>query len=104
MPGKGSTFTLVIPLDGPRSAIGLAGRAPAAAARSRGQRRQTSEPLPEFADDRDRIVPGDRVVLIVEDDPTFGGLLLGLARSAGLKGVLVDRRLGHAGAGAKARA
>jgi CheY-like chemotaxis protein len=28
------------------------------------------------------------VVLIVEDDPTFGGLLLGLARSAGLKGVL----------------
>ena len=47
-----------------------------------------SEPLPEFADDRDRIVPGDRVVLVVEDDPTFGGLLLGLARSAGLKGVL----------------
>ena len=33
-------------------------------------------------------MPGDRVVLIVEDDPTFGGLLLGLARSAGLKGVL----------------
>ena len=47
-----------------------------------------SEPLPEFADDRDRIMPGDRVVLVVEDDPTFGGLLLGLARSAGLKGVL----------------
>ncbi len=33
-------------------------------------------------------MPGDRVVLVVEDDPTFGGLLLGLARSAGLKGVL----------------
>ncbi|TGP83693.1 response regulator, partial [bacterium M00.F.Ca.ET.221.01.1.1] len=39
-------------------------------------------------DDRDAITAEDRVVLIVEDDPTFGGLLLGLARSAGLKGVL----------------
>ncbi|TGS59357.1 hypothetical protein EN844_30650 [Mesorhizobium sp. M3A.F.Ca.ET.201.01.1.1] len=27
-------------------------------------------------------------MLIVEDDPTFAGLLLGMARSAGLKGVL----------------
>ncbi|MES0039818.1 response regulator [Mesorhizobium sp. M0046] len=47
-----------------------------------------SPPSSELLDDRDTISPEDRVVLIVEDDPTFGGLLLGLARSAGLKGVL----------------
>ncbi|WP_457155829.1 response regulator, partial [Mesorhizobium sp. P5_C1] len=47
-----------------------------------------SPPSAELIDDRDSISPTDRVVLIVEDDPTFGGLLLGLARSAGLKGVL----------------
>jgi CheY-like chemotaxis protein len=47
-----------------------------------------SAPLVELIDDRDSISSTDRVVLIVEDDPTFGGLLLGLARSAGLKGVL----------------
>jgi len=47
-----------------------------------------SPPSAELIDDRDSILPTDRVVLIVEDDPTFGGLLLGLARSAGLKGVL----------------
>jgi HAMP domain-containing protein/signal transduction histidine kinase/CheY-like chemotaxis protein len=88
VPGKGSTFTLVIPFDGPRSAMGPQAaqltpqRDPAA------PEALANEPLPEFADDRDRIVPGDRVVLVVEDDPTFGGLLLGLARSAGLKGVL----------------
>jgi CheY-like chemotaxis protein len=55
----------------------------------------TEEALPsqagasqELIDDRGSISAEDRVVLIVEDDPTFGGLLLGLARSAGLKGVL----------------
>jgi CheY-like chemotaxis protein len=44
--------------------------------------------VPELIDDRDALSPEDRVVLIVEDDPTFAGLLLGMARSAGLKGVL----------------
>ncbi|RUW66027.1 response regulator, partial [Mesorhizobium sp. M1E.F.Ca.ET.063.01.1.1] len=48
----------------------------------------TGLPSAELMDDRDAISAEDRVVLIVEDDPTFGGLLLGLARSAGLKGVL----------------
>jgi len=88
-PGKGSTFTLVIPFDGPRAAvttISLPESAP-----------QITPPAPpvqepeksvEFNDDRDSITPGDRVVLIVEDDPTFGEILLGLARSSGLKGVL----------------
>ena len=88
VPGKGSTFTLVIPFDGPRSALGAQAEHLLPLRDTAAPAGQASEPLPEFADDRDHIVPGDRVVLIVEDDPTFGGLLLGLARAAGLKGVL----------------
>jgi HAMP domain-containing protein/signal transduction histidine kinase/CheY-like chemotaxis protein len=36
-------------------------------------------------DDRDRIVPGDKVLLILEDDEHFARLLLGLAREHGFK-------------------
>ncbi|RWB77020.1 MAG: response regulator [Mesorhizobium sp.] len=81
-PGKGSTFTLVIPIEGPRAVpqpvmVEQQAVAPAAGVS-----------VPELIDDRDGLSPEDRVVLIVEDDPTFAGLLLGMARSAGLKGVL----------------
>jgi HAMP domain-containing protein/signal transduction histidine kinase/CheY-like chemotaxis protein len=84
-PRKGSTFTLLIPFEGPRMNFApQAAPAPVADAHV-----QTAPPPPpELVDDRDTISGDDRVVLIVEDDPTFGGLLLGLARSAGLKGVL----------------
>ncbi|MER9972842.1 HAMP domain-containing protein [Mesorhizobium sp. M0085] len=86
-PGKGSTFTLVIPFDGPRMALApQAALLPAMEVAA--TTAQPSPPSSELLDDRDTISSEDRVVLIVEDDPTFGGLLLGLARSAGLKGVL----------------
>ncbi|MDW6022365.1 HAMP domain-containing protein [Mesorhizobium sp. BAC0120] len=86
-PGKGSTFTLVIPLDGPRS-VSLAPQIEILPTAEALVPVQPGSGTPELSDDRDSILPSDRVVLIVEDDPTFGGLLLGLARSAGLKGVL----------------
>ncbi|TPM05506.1 response regulator [Mesorhizobium sp. B2-3-11] len=87
-PGKGSTFTLVIPLDGPRVAVTADPELiPATESIATGAT-LSSPPSAELMDDRDSISAEDRVVLIVEDDPTFGGLLLGLARSAGLKGVL----------------
>ncbi|CAN7744014.1 HAMP domain-containing protein [Mesorhizobium amorphae] len=87
-PGKGSTFTLVIPLDGPRVAVTPQPELLPATEAIATTAPPSSLPSAELMDDRDAISLEDRVVLIVEDDPTFGGLLLGLARSAGLKGVL----------------
>ncbi|BCG96757.1 histidine kinase [Mesorhizobium sp. 131-2-1] len=87
-PGKGSTFTLVIPLNGPRVAMTTQPEVLPATEAIATTASPGSLPSAELMDDRDAISAEDRVVLIVEDDPTFGGLLLGLARSAGLKGVL----------------
>ena len=41
-----------------------------------------------FEDDRDDLQPGDRVVLIVEDDANFAHILLDLARDKGYKGIV----------------
>ena len=88
VPGKGSTFTLIIPMDGPSvSALAQPELLPATEAIAT-MATPSGLPSAELLDDRDAISAEDRVVLIVEDDPTFAGLLLGLARSAGLKGVL----------------
>ena len=44
-----------------------------------------------IVDDRHDIVPGDRVMLIVDDDPHYARVLLGLAREKGFKGVVALR-------------
>jgi CheY-like chemotaxis protein len=55
------------------------------------QEEQATE-LIEFsvADDRSQINPGDRVLLIVEDDPHYAALLLEMAHSKGFKGVIAS--------------
>jgi HAMP domain-containing protein/CheY-like chemotaxis protein/signal transduction histidine kinase len=45
----------------------------------------------EVADDRESILPNDSVVLIVEDDPRFAGVLLDLVRERGFKGVVTSK-------------
>jgi CheY-like chemotaxis protein len=42
-------------------------------------------------DDRNSINPGDRVVMIVEDDKTFANFLLSLAHDHGFKGLVTSR-------------
>ncbi len=47
-----------------------------------------SLPRPEgFDDDRDSIEPGDRVLLIIENDATFSKILLEMTREKGFKGI-----------------
>jgi HAMP domain-containing protein/signal transduction histidine kinase/CheY-like chemotaxis protein len=42
-------------------------------------------------DDRGQIEPGDKVLLIVEDDPNYGRILLEMAHEKGFKGVVTQR-------------
>ncbi|MFN7053387.1 MAG: ATP-binding protein, partial [Gemmobacter sp.] len=99
-PGKGSTFTLTIPRDLPAGETA---------------RRTPQTPLPTFApiapapigkaatkapvltpvhgvtDDRSIIAAGDRVMLVVEDDPAFAQVLYDLAGELGFKCLCVGR-------------
>ena len=43
------------------------------------------------ADDRENIAEGDNVLLIVDDDPHYARVLLGLARDKGFKGIVANR-------------
>ena len=48
----------------------------------------TLRPRTQLKDDRDNIHPGDRTLLIVEDDARFALLLLDVARESGFKGIV----------------
>jgi DNA-binding response OmpR family regulator len=50
-----------------------------------------SPPQPEIGGDHGLIRPGDRVLLIVERDPTFANILLQTAHEQGLKALIVPR-------------
>ncbi|HEX2584140.1 MAG TPA: HAMP domain-containing protein [Steroidobacteraceae bacterium] len=84
-PGAGSTFSLFLPLN----FIGSAYR----------QARQNSSttgvypialapPRDELIDDRETLVEGDTLLLIIEDDPHYSKVLLNLARDNGFKGMV----------------
>jgi CheY-like chemotaxis protein/signal transduction histidine kinase/HAMP domain-containing protein len=98
-PGKGSTFTLYLPASyqapaRPQPAGAPAGPPPAQAAGSGAPEPEVDPALlevNELADDRDAIRPGDRTLLIVEDDIVFARILLGLAREKGFKGLVALR-------------
>jgi signal transduction histidine kinase/CheY-like chemotaxis protein len=80
--GQGSTFTFYVPLRAP-------GVAPALALPAAIQPDAPADALIErrIEDDRDDL--GDQAfVLIVEDDPTFAGVLLDVAHDCSLKGVI----------------
>src|SRR4051794_23901589 len=86
-PRVGSTFTLYLPLvyTGPSSAeiqSNVAGRS-ASIATLPILPKMIEEKIP---DDRDQILPGDLSMLIVDDDPHYARILLGLARDKGFKG------------------
>jgi CheY-like chemotaxis protein len=91
-PGKGSIFTLYLPLkySGPTIAprIGPPAQYGAAPAMPTVTQERVTEQLP---DDRLSLEPGDTILLIVEDDPHYARVLVDLARDKGFK-VLVAAR------------
>ncbi|WP_395744846.1 response regulator [Prosthecobacter sp.] len=79
-PGKGSTFTLMLPAKaGAPMAADAANAAPAAAAASTPPAARPAAPV--VADDRDRLTPDvKRIILVVEDDHAFAEVLAEMAR------------------------
>ena len=86
-PGKGSTFTITIPavLD-----AAAAVQAPAVAIPAMPEPELPSfadeKPVrPAIADDRDLLAPGDRTILVIEDDAAFARILYDLAHEQDFK-------------------
>jgi HAMP domain-containing protein/CheY-like chemotaxis protein/signal transduction histidine kinase len=90
--GQGSTFTLYLPLEylGPTySNVGTRTGEPALKPGPDASIRVLTAAREErVADDRADIEAGDAVVLIIEDDPHYARILLGLARDKGFKGLV----------------
>jgi len=91
-PGKGSTFTLYLPLkySGPTVAPrilqpSLHGATPMLQVATQ---ERVIEQLP---DDRLNLEPGDTILLIVEDDPHYARVLIDLARDKGFKVLSASR-------------
>jgi HAMP domain-containing protein/CheY-like chemotaxis protein/signal transduction histidine kinase len=108
VPGEGSTFTLYLPTNYTPAAQGNGAPQGHVARQTTadggvGARSNwfpsavsdidtfSSDEMIEVNDDRHAIYDGERVVLIVEDDINFAGILLDLAREKGFKGVIATR-------------
>ena len=90
--GRGSTFTLFLPEEPPAqaAATGRNGTAAEAPASVLGRQPSVAMALSGSADDRNSLVPGDHVVLVIEDDPMFASVLLEIARERGFKGLIAN--------------
>ncbi|MCK7559054.1 ATP-binding protein [Chitinophaga sedimenti] len=96
--GEGSEFTVTVPLvpptEKPEEPAVAPQRVRTAAQQPAENTRQQyiSDVIPEaINDDRETIQPGDKVILIVEDDTPFAKALLSFTRARGYKGVVSVR-------------
>ena len=90
-PGSGSTFALYLAEDYFTSGLATAISAKAGVVRPAPLIVQQAVQPEEVLDDREVVAAGDPVVLIVEDDPHYARVLLGLAHYKGLKGVVTSK-------------
>jgi len=90
--GQGSTFTLYLPLEYLGPTYSNVGSRTSEQALKSGLdasiRVLTPTREERVADDRAEIEAGDAVLLIIEDDPHYARILLGLARDKGFKGLV----------------
>jgi HAMP domain-containing protein/CheY-like chemotaxis protein/signal transduction histidine kinase len=96
VPGKGSVFTLYLPLAyaagaASKSASGAAAEAAYFGAPAQLPMRATDRQPEQILDDRDDLVAEDGVVLIVEDDAHYARTMMAAAKEQGFK-VLVAQR------------
>jgi CheY-like chemotaxis protein/signal transduction histidine kinase/HAMP domain-containing protein len=93
-PGVGSAFTLYLPLKyaGPSvEGLMVPERVLAGAAALFPQLPVAETHVEQIPDDRDNIEPGDNVLLVVEDDPHYGKILVDAAREHGFKVIVAMR-------------
>jgi len=93
-PDEGSSFTLFLPL----TYLNQDRKVPFPRQNPKPAEAKTSMPMLTIAkseeiipDDRDDIEEGDSVLLIVEDDPHYARILLGMARDKGFKAIVANR-------------
>jgi HAMP domain-containing protein/signal transduction histidine kinase/DNA-binding response OmpR family regulator len=99
--GEGSTFTLYLPVTyTPPKVVRRSEEspppAPAAPADVIAEAvvralESAPPPPPSFVDDAENVRPGDRVLLVVENDATFARMLIDVAREKGFKAILAMR-------------
>ena len=89
VPGEGSTFTLYLPLHyaGPDSVKVHPPRGAEAISRAV----LPPEREEQVADDRDELKEGEPTLLIIEDDPHYARVLLGMARDKGFRGLVTSK-------------
>src|SRR4030095_778017 len=92
----GSVFTLYLPVQYAGATLvrqGQRNAADGAAVEVRNEQRPILAVAHEeqVADDREAVESGDAVFLIVEDDPHYARILLGLARDHGFKGIVANK-------------
>ncbi len=85
VPGEGSTFTLYLPLTFPGTTAAITRQSATAPIILPAPREEN------IPDDRETIEAGDAVLLIVEDDPHYARVLVGLARDKGFKAIAATR-------------
>ncbi|PST85142.1 histidine kinase [Pedobacter yulinensis] len=98
--GKGSTFSIVLPRDATKvqavleeevALVPVPVEAITAEADTIPETHRVARIPLDVADDRNEINPGDKVILIIEDDTSFAKVLLDFTRKRGYKGIVAVR-------------